>query len=70
MALIRKSNVEFGVLGGRLDTPIYDRDRLPAGSRIHGPALVQEYASTTVVAPGDRLIVDRFGNLDIEVDVA
>jgi hypothetical protein len=31
---------------------------------------VQEYASTTVVAPGDRLIVDRFGNLDIEVDVA
>jgi len=69
-ALIRKSNVEFGVLGGRLDTPIYDRDRLPAGSRIHGPALVQEYASTTVVAPGDRLIVDRFGNLDIEVDVA
>jgi N-methylhydantoinase A len=69
-ALIRKSNVEFGVLGGRLNTPIYDRDRLPAGSRINGPALVQEYASTTVVAPGDQLTVDRFGNLDIEVDVA
>ncbi|MDE2167577.1 MAG: hydantoinase/oxoprolinase family protein, partial [Alphaproteobacteria bacterium] len=69
-AVIRRSQVEFGVLGGRLDTPNYDRDRLPIGSRIEGPALVQEYASTTVVAPSDRLTVDRFGNLDIEVDAA
>ena len=68
-ALLGVRAVEFGVLGGRLDTPLYARDRLAAGHRIAGPALVQEYASTTVLAPGDTLGVDRFGNLDIKVDV-
>ena len=34
-----------------------------------GLALIQEYASTTVLAPGDTLTVDRLGNLDITVDV-
>src|SRR5205085_6186411 len=67
-ALIAIRPVEFGVLGGRIDTPIFDRARLAAGHRIKGPALIQEYASTTVVAPGDSLTVDRFGNLDIAVD--
>ena len=68
-ALIGVRPVEFGVLGGRIDTPIYDRDKLGAGHVVSGPALIQEYASTTVLAPGDRLTVDRFGNLDINVDV-
>jgi N-methylhydantoinase A len=68
-ALIGVRPVEFGVLGGRIDTPIYSRDKLSAGHAIAGPALIQEYASTTVLAPGDRLTVDPFGNLDITVDV-
>ncbi|HEX6979700.1 MAG TPA: hydantoinase/oxoprolinase family protein [Alphaproteobacteria bacterium] len=68
-ALIGVRPVEFGVLGGRIETPIYHRDRLAAGHRIEGPALIQEYASTTVLAPGDRLLVDSFGNLDIEVEI-
>jgi len=40
---------------------------LRAGNRIDGPALVEEHASTTVALPGDRLHVDEFGNLVIEV---
>jgi N-methylhydantoinase A len=48
-------------------TPTYDRDALAAGNRIAGPALVEEHASTTVLMPGDRLEVDGFGNLRIEV---
>ena len=68
-ARITTRPVEFGVLGGRIDTPVYARDRLAAGTAIAGPALIQEYASTTVLAPGDRLTVDRLGNLDITVDV-
>jgi N-methylhydantoinase A len=68
-ALIGVRPVEFGVLGGRIDTPIYAREKLSAGHEIRGPALIQEYASTTVLAPGDTLVVDRFGNLDISVDV-
>ena len=57
------------MLGGRIETPIYAREKLGASHAIVGPALIQEYASTTVLAPGDRLVVDRFGNLDINVDV-
>jgi N-methylhydantoinase A len=67
-ALIAVRPVDFGVLGGRIDTPIYAREKLSAGNRISGPALIQEYASTTVLAPSDTLTVDRFGNLDITVD--
>jgi N-methylhydantoinase A len=68
-ALIGVRAVEFGVLGGRLDTPVYDRARLLQGHRIVGPALVQEYASTTVLPPGDMLVVDAMGNLDITIEV-
>jgi N-methylhydantoinase A len=48
---------------GWIDTPIYDRDSLRAGHTIAGPALVEENASVTVLAPGKSLAVDRFGNL-------
>ena len=49
-------------------SPTWRRDRLLAGNRVTGPALIEEYASTTVLAPGDRMEVDRFGNLVIEID--
>jgi N-methylhydantoinase A len=52
---------------GFADTPIYFRDRLAAGNRIRGPALIEEHASTTVIHPGDALEVDGFGNLVIEI---
>jgi N-methylhydantoinase A len=68
-AMIGIRAIEFGVLGGRLDTPVYDRDRLQAGHRVAGPALIQEYASTTFLAPGDVLIVDHIGNLNIAIEV-
>jgi N-methylhydantoinase A len=67
-ALISVGRVDFGVLGGVRDTPIYDRARLATGHRITGPALIQEYASTTVLPPGDVLTVDARGNLDIAVE--
>ena len=52
---------------GRVDTKTYQREHLAAGNVIEGPALIEEYASTTVLLPGDRLTVDLFGNLMIEV---
>jgi N-methylhydantoinase A len=52
---------------GFLDTPTYDRAQLAANNRIDGPALIEEYASTTVVLPGDALTVDAYGNLIITV---
>ena len=59
--------VYFAEARRHLDTPTYDRARLTAGNRIAGPALIEEYASTTVVHPGDVVTVDAFGDLVIEV---
>ena len=59
--------VYFSATLGWRDTPVYARDSLAAGARIDGPALIEEYASTTVMLPGDRMVVDTHGNLVIEV---
>ena len=48
-------------------TQTYRRAALLSGNRIKGPALIEEYASTTVLMPGDTLEVDQFGNLAIAV---
>jgi N-methylhydantoinase A len=54
--------------GGRFHaTPTYRRAALAAGNRVRGPALIEEYASTTVLMPGDAMEVDKFGNLVIAV---
>jgi N-methylhydantoinase A len=50
-----------------IGTPIYDRAMLAPGHRMVGPAIVEQFDSTTVLRPGDRLTVDRAGNLLIEV---
>lgn len=44
-----------------IDTPIYDRAVLPAGHRLEGPCIVEEFGSTTVVWPGQWLEVDAHG---------
>ena len=48
-----------------LDTPVFDRASLPAGGRINGPAVVEEFGSTTVVFPGQYVEVDPHGILVI-----
>ena len=57
--------VYFAESGGFVDCPSYDRYRLPAGAVIDGPAIVEEMDSTTVIHPGFRAEVDRYGNLFI-----
>jgi N-methylhydantoinase A len=47
------------------DADVYDRARLGAKDRIAGPAIVEQYDSTTVVLAGQTLSVDEFGNLVI-----
>jgi N-methylhydantoinase A len=47
------------------DTPVYGRASLPAGARIGGPAVVEEFGSTTVVFPGQYVEVDPHGILVI-----
>jgi N-methylhydantoinase A len=55
--------VYFAEAGGFVDCPSYDRYRLAAGGRVEGPAIVEEMDSTTVIHPGFRAEVDRYGNL-------
>ena len=59
--------VYFAEAGRHVDTASYDRAALEVGNRIAGPALIEEYASTTVIHPGDIVTVDAFGNLVIEI---
>jgi N-methylhydantoinase A len=47
------------------DTPVYDRTSLPSGGRVDGPAVVEEFGSTTVVFPGQYVEVDPHGILVI-----
>jgi N-methylhydantoinase A len=44
-------------------TPRFDRDHLPAGVRIDGPAIVEDAWSTIVVPPGYVLRADAMGHL-------
>ncbi len=53
-------------IDGRKSVPVYRRDALSANHSIAGPAIVEEIASVTVLNPGHRLFVDRFGNMVIE----
>lgn len=45
------------------NTRIYARDKLRAGNRLRGPAIISEYSATTVVPPGWFAEVDGFSNL-------
>ncbi len=45
-----------------------DRETLPAGFELKGPAVVAEYSSTAFVPPESRALVDEYGNLLIELE--
>ena len=59
--------VYFDDTENSVDCPIYQRDGLTPGMEIDGPALVQEYASTTVIFAGDKCQVTDTGELVIAV---
>jgi N-methylhydantoinase A len=53
--------------GGFVSCPLYDRDRLRAGNRIAGPAIVEQMDATTLIPPGAAATVDRYLNLLLEL---
>jgi N-methylhydantoinase A len=55
--------VYFDEVGGFTPTPVFWRDDLPVGAALAGPAVVEQYDSTTLLHPGWRLVVDGTGNL-------
>jgi N-methylhydantoinase A len=55
--------------GAWVDTAIYERAALPPGCRIEGPAVIEEFGSTTVVFPGQFTEVDPHGILIVREKV-
>ncbi|NMH96845.1 hydantoinase/oxoprolinase family protein [Pseudonocardia acidicola] len=48
------------------ETPVYDRALLRAGNRISGPAIVEQFDSTTVIGLNQHATVDSVGHIIME----
>ncbi|MEA2442932.1 MAG: hypothetical protein QOJ12_224 [Thermoleophilales bacterium] len=68
-AHLRDVEVGFDVGGTveRVTTAVYEREELPVGQDIPGPAIVVQVDSTTLVPPGASFQRDTIGNLLITV---
>jgi N-methylhydantoinase A len=65
-AIMGKRDVWLPEAGGFVPCPVYDRDRLQAGNRIAGPAIVEQMDTTTIVLPGMVARVEPYLNLILE----
>jgi N-methylhydantoinase A len=52
---------------GLHEAAIYDAARLEPEMVFSGPAVIEDPGTTIVIHPGDRVRIDRHGNVDIEV---
>jgi N-methylhydantoinase A len=47
--------------------PVLNRAELDCGTRIKGPAIIEEKTSTTVLYPGQRAQMDAYLNIVVEL---
>jgi N-methylhydantoinase A len=59
-------HADIGYTQGRLPTPFYQRELLPVGQIILGPAVILEKTATTLVIPNWLIQADTLGNLILE----
>ncbi len=64
--LIEKRRVWFAETGF-VQTPVYQRDQLPAGWRAIGPAIIEQMDATTVVPPKAIVHNDALGYLQLKL---
>ena len=57
-------------LGESVETDIYDGAQLTPGNELEGPAVVETVATSIVVHPEQRFLVDRYGNFEIRTGQA
>src|ERR1700730_15387062 len=60
-ALRERRRIRVG--GAELDCPVYQRERLDVGSRLAGPAILEQLDCTTLICPGQVARVDDWKNL-------
>lgn len=53
-----------------IKTPLYDRDQLPPGVTLKGPAVIDQLDSTTIVPPGSTAYIDEWLNIQIDIFAA
>jgi N-methylhydantoinase A len=58
--------IYIGNAGGWVDAQIFHRDALEAGFSAAGPAVIEEYGSTTVVWPGDLFEIGALHEIRIQ----
>jgi N-methylhydantoinase A len=66
-AVIGRRPVYLDPRRGWREAVVYQRERLPVATPFAGPAIVNEMSSTTLVLEGQGAVVDRFGNLVVQV---
>jgi N-methylhydantoinase A len=59
--------VYFPERGGYVETPVYDRYRLPADASFPGPAIVEERECTIAAGPSSRVRTDTYGHLFLDL---
>jgi N-methylhydantoinase A len=62
-AQIGERPVYFDETRAFVPTAIYRRERLLAGHRLAGPAVIEQMDSTTIILPGRSADVDEHGNI-------
>jgi N-methylhydantoinase A len=65
-AIRERRDVWIAEAEGNVPCPVYARDRLKAGNRLAGPAIVEQMDATTLVLPGMSARVDEYLNLILE----
>jgi N-methylhydantoinase A len=66
----RRRDAYYPDVGRFLSVPVYDHYALEPGVRIAGPAIVEQRESTTVIGPGERLLVDADHSLVLSLGSA
>ena len=63
---VGQRDVWFDRATGWAEAHVFDRDTLPPGQRIDGPAVINEMSATTIIPPHWGAVVDPWGNLVLE----
>jgi N-methylhydantoinase A len=51
----------------KVKCPIYEREAIPMGETLEGPAIIEEYASTSFLSLGDKASVSEFNDIIITI---
>lgn len=60
-----KAQREVYIEGAWRTTPIFDRDRIPPGTVLAGPAILDQFDTTTFIRPGQECRFDDYGFLHL-----